>query len=797
MPPSAFPSSPGRSGRVHQLARAIVVLLGVGASVHAQTPSSPAQARLDASLALVAGQPTRKAAQSLPAAVLRTAPSEAEPTVAATIRFDSDAALPALRALGVRVGAVIGPIATADIPLTLLRKASEAPGVVFIEAAKPIYKRLSASVPATGAAGLRAGTPMNWTGATGAGVVVGIVDDGLDFRHGDFRKADGGTRLLGLWDMRESITASPPAGFTYGYECTPARINQAIEEGPTSTACSQPSTGNHGTHVGGIAAGNGQATGNGQAAFRLVGMAPLADIVAVNAIAGGVNNSNAVINGVTYVKAIAAAAGKPAVINLSLGSYLGNSRDGTSNYETALTAAGGPGAILVGAAGNEGSDPIRAVANLANGESVTVGYSIPSGKTGTVELWYPGANRWSVRVAKGDCKSDLIAADTPSYSVTTDCGEIGISNNAVSPLNDDRQIRVVFSGGASGQSPAGAWQITVQSVQGAGTVNMYGGEDGNGGVFTDHTTAVTSQILTDTCTATGVICVGAYVTRQEWTTLGGAPASNAGHGPIGDVANFSSRGPRRNCSNLSKCPAVLKPEIVAPGAMIMSALGRDAKDDPASTTRDVDGVHIAYNGTSMATPHVAGAVALLLQKMPQMTPSDVRAALFGNLQKTSFTPNSLPVYDPAVPNPSNADYAWGYGMMDIARAYASVGTGGTPTTAGITAQVNDAASGLTLAATIVPKASEAGQTLQVFVVALLPNGSIVVNDQGTWKPFTGLPVPAFMSATGNGAIQVPIFTNAPLRGVGLMGTQIIVGYGSDATQMITEQKFKPIHVFAN
>ena len=93
-------------------------------------------------------------------------------------------------------------------------------------------------MPATRADTLRAGIPAQWTGGTGKGVIVGIVDTGVDFRHRDFRKADGTTRILGLWDQRDTGAAgTPPPGYTYGGECTSAMINAAI--GGDAAACTQ------------------------------------------------------------------------------------------------------------------------------------------------------------------------------------------------------------------------------------------------------------------------------------------------------------------------------------------------------------------------------------------------------------------------------------------------------------------------------------------------------------------------------------------------------------------------------
>lgn len=746
------------------------------------TTPAGAAARLDAGLALLAAQP-QSAADLAPSIVKRNR-FAAEQSVAATLRFSGNI-LADLQALGVNVGSLSGNIATVDIPLSKIEAVAALPGVIFVELAKPVKARLDAAVSATRADTLRSGTAPNWTGTTGAGVIVGVVDDGVDFRHLDFRKADGSTRLLALWDMREAASGTPPSGFKYGMECTPEMLNQAIQEGKTSTACAQPSTGNHGTHVAGIAAGNGQGTGHNQPAYRFVGMAPQADIISANAIGGGVTSSNAVIDAVNYIKAKAQAAGKPAVVNLSLGSYYGN-RDGTSNYETALTNAGGKGFILTGAAGNEGDDPIRATAALKEGGSVTVNYKIPANKSGQrIEIWYPGTHQWSVQVATADgaCSSEAVAAGTPAYTKDTSCGSLTISNNDINPLNDDRQILVNFPKPEADTT----WQVTVSAVKGDGTLSMMGGEDSNGGVFTSHTEPVTAQILTDTCSSHTTICVGAYVTKQQWNALSGT-GSNTSHGPLGDLAKFSSRGPRRDCSNLAKCPQTLKPEILAPGAMIMSTLGQDAKDSDQSVM-EADGVHVAYNGTSMATPHVSGAIALLLQKNPNLTPDEVRKALFSNVQTNSYTPAGLPAFDAAVKLPNNANYGWGYGIMDVAKAFASLG--GSASTAQFTATASGTSSALTLNAHIAPESGDVGKTVKVYLAALLPNNQYFVNNQGAWQPLA-MPIAYFKSVEASAAgIDIPVSSGLDVSA--LVGTQILVGYGSDESDMLSRGKFKVIY----
>jgi subtilisin family serine protease len=642
--------------------------------------------KLDAPLRLFATQPDtgvqiyRERVQA-PAGVHKSASTgRLSVLIRLADNVDEAAAMAALRNAGANVRSQLGPIVTADIPVVAVQSIAALDVVASIELARPLKSRLNVSVPGTGAGSLRTGIAPTWTGLTGKGVVVGIIDDGIDFRHPDFRNVDGSTRLLGLWDQRPSGAAgSPPAGFKYGGECTPEMINAAISG--TAAACTQPSSGGHGTHVAGIAAGNGQATGLGQPGYRFIGMAPEADILSAS---GGEDSNASALDAIAWMKAKAEAAGKPLAINMSFGSYFG-ARDGTSNFEVGLSSAGGPGVVLVAAAGNEATDRLRAEGPLTQGGQLTFDVNVPAERrpgvpTSVVQLeaWYRGADSYSVIVEAPNCPaSQRIGADAPVVALETACGLISVVNGGPFASNDDRQVQVIMRNGQSPLLP-GIWRITFVGAQvtgGSATLSVVTGEDGNdmtiAAVNGVPPTGITTQILTDTSSAKRVIAVASYNTNYSWTTLPGTPSdAKPSAGPVGDLSDFSSRGPRRMCSNPVKCPQVMKPEITAPGALIMSALAVDKPVGPDdNAAREADGVHVALNGTSMATPHVTGAMALLLQRYPSLTPEDAKRALFSGVQKTSFTP-AVPAYSGADVPPA-PNYDWGYGVLDVAKAEAA------------------------------------------------------------------------------------------------------------------------------
>jgi subtilisin family serine protease len=641
----------------------------VSSLANAATPA-PAVQKYDAQLMPLMSPKGLSKIELYDRVFVETASDGITPTVRTLVRFTGDG-IARIKALGARVTSVSGDVAAVEVPLSNLKKMTELSDVVYVEAVKFIPQRLNKSVPATKATQLRTGTAPNFGGITGKGVIVGIIDDGLDFTHQDFRKTDGTSRLLALWDQRETGASGPvPTGFTYGGECDTASLSKARG---TVGACAQPSTGNHGTHVGGIAAGNGQQTGNGKAAYRFIGMAPEADILAANSIGGGVNAGDAVVDAITWMKAKAAAANKPIAINLSLGSYFG-SRDGTSNFERAMSNAGGPGVIIAAAAGNEGGDKIRAFGTISAGETKTVNFKWAESVTRSqrMEMWYPGTNKYAVRITGPNCDTGEFLAAGEFKSYTLSCGRLDITSGGVNATNDDRQLFVSFNVPNSQAAAVGNWTISIRGDEVSAPNTPFSltcAEDSGGLAFTSNIDySETPGILTDTSTATRNIAVASYNTNYSWETAAGPFEQNPNQGPLMDLSNFSSRGPRRSCSNLSKCPVVMKPEIAAPGAMIMAALGFDAKKPDNADTVESDGTRVAYNGTSMATPHVTGAIALMLQKDPTLTPEKVKELLFKNVQTNSFT-TGLATFNSATPdNPANPNYRWGYGILDIKAA---------------------------------------------------------------------------------------------------------------------------------
>ncbi|MFC4158356.1 S8 family serine peptidase [Chitinimonas lacunae] len=688
-----------------------------------------------------------------------------EVTLDLLVRFKAQG-LDNMRAYGATIGSVAGDIATVSLPFSRLEGLAALDGVMFIEASRPLKSRLTSSVAATGADLLRRQVGQDFEGASGRGVIFGVYDSGIDFRHPDFLRPDGSSRVLQLWELDS------------GLACDQATIDRAIREGRNSTACPHIDDVGHGSHVSSIGAGNGAASGS---PATHVGMAPEADIVMA---ADGGETTARLIDGVSRIKQYARTLGRPAVVNLSVGHFEGP-RDGTSNFERALSALAGRGLILVAAAGNEASLPLRAQGSIAAGEVVTASYRPVETPSSRLEMWYPGANRYSVRLRgyHGDtlrCETDFVAAGQ-QLILPAACGQGSIVSTEVNLNNDDRQVVIELTGQQMDQKPR--WEIDlradaaapgssfawIDTKEGGMFYGRYGTVDANG-----QRNGLTLETMAVPASAAEVIAVGAY-------SVNAAPAdpddATSRELAAGELADFSGRGPRRQCSNTSKCPPQMKPEIVAPGVNIDAVLAYDSQNP---------GFYQQGSGTSMASPHVAGAVALLLQKNPDLTPAEVRKALFSTARANAHT-GVLPRFDPAVALPATANIHYGYGLLDAAAAYRATPAYQPMRIAG---RLDGSAQAQSLTAEITPRLGDRGREVAVFVGVSLAGSWYMLDGPRGWQTLRW-PLNPAMRLKATEQFELPIYSG--LNTSGLSGSEVWVGYGVDMEAMQKEGQLVRIH----
>ena len=197
--------------------------------------------------------------------------SKTDPVVRVLMRYEGNIEL--LKKNKIKVESKIDNIFVVTFEISKLRNIAKIEGISKMTLGKPIKVELDKSTPKINAINAR-----NDFGYDGEGVIIGIIDTGIDITHEDFKNPDGTTRILYIWDQIVTTSDQTPSDITpgsyeYGTEWNSTQINNGT--------CTHSDNIGHGTHVAGIAAGNGRGTGNNQPANTYIGVAPKADIIVV------------------------------------------------------------------------------------------------------------------------------------------------------------------------------------------------------------------------------------------------------------------------------------------------------------------------------------------------------------------------------------------------------------------------------------------------------------------------------------------------------------------------------------
>jgi subtilisin family serine protease len=540
-----------------------------------------------------------------------------------------------LEAAGARIRTALPGIFTAFIPLSAVDAVSALAGVQKIEGAQIEEVENDVSVPTTNASLLRGAGP-TFTGLNGAGVIVGNIDTGVDYDHQDFKDALGNTRFLKIWDQTDAV-GPPAAGFGYGSDWTAADINAL-----TSRA---KDTHGHGSHTMGSIGGDGSQTAAGSApAFTYAGMAPMADLVAVDGSVTGSFSNTSMIDGINYIFQTATAFGKPAVANLSIGGSFGP-HDGSSTFEVAVDLMTGPGRAVVFSAGNDRGALIHAETNAtAGGAAITM--SCVNGnvlnRRFQINGWYNATEMVDVTVTTpngtviGPITLGTMNAAYPGTATAN--GAVYVENGVTLSTNGSPQIIIdVINQNAVTQNLTGTWTYTFTAVAlgvANGEVDLWRNFQSNSALAANFVIGNDSSAELVNAIGTGLntIAVAAWTSKRYWTDCDGTPNINFG-GAVnpGPISPFSSMGPTRDNRN--------KPEIAAPGSAIASVNSQDFLSTcPVAATALLPGLmHVMNQGTSMAAPHVTGAIGLLFQKYGYMTVAQVRSFLQTQAVVDGFT----------------------------------------------------------------------------------------------------------------------------------------------------------------
>lgn len=616
----------------------------IGATMLLAPASALAQASLSPRTAIAVASPTLLKLPAAQAAAVGAASSQLSAYV--TI----DPARTSWQQLGVTPIAENANTATVRLTLDALQRLAKQQGVEYIQITSGATQMLNLARQEAGTDQIHKGTDLP-KAYTGEGVVVGVVDAGFDYMHAAFRRpADGALRIKRVWEQSATTLdgASAPAKYGYGIELnTPELIEKAQGDSDSNS---------HGTHVAAIAAGS-DAYKDG----AYVGNAPDADIVLVALDLNASTNAD-ISNAVQYIFDYADEVGKPCVVNLSLGNQDGP-HDGTSTFDTMTDAMQGPGRLIVGAAGNHRTDAFHIDHTFATADAAPlrtfVKYKVaPSNSVsgGTIEIWGEKGVDFTVDIAaystfnKKDARSTTVY---PAEGVTdVDFGKYATGTwkvaSEVSPLNGKPHVVLTSALTSIRNNYAIALTVTPKT---AGRVNIWSdntylaleSRDIEGFSAPD---AASSTLCEIGGTGKRILTVGSYTTRNEYTTNGGQQATL--QETVGDLSSFSSYGPTVD--------GRMKPNITAPGCFIISAVSNnDASGNLMYAEYNENfGRYNQYGymqGTSMASPFVAGIVATWLQAYPQLTPEQLHEIVQNTARKDSFTATA-------------PDSNWGYGKIN-------------------------------------------------------------------------------------------------------------------------------------
>ena len=610
------------------------------------------QYKVDAGLIQIPGQPLIKKISE-------------EPTVKAVVIVPENTSVSSvLSGLDVEILTDMEGVGVITCPITVIEAIANLPQVQQVGFGDKVSPTMDYARPSGNVTEVQNG--FEYSGTThsfdGSGVVVGMMDIGMQANHLNFLNPDGTTRIQRLWHLN-----STNGRYT---EYTPSNISSFTTDTPNES---------HATHVAGIMGGSYSGTGhytvvtkpNGvsindvpEGNIPFYGVAPGGDL----ALAVGQLYGDNIIQGITNIIDYADMVKKPAVVNCSFGTSVGP-HDGTGYISAGLSRLG-KRAIICISAGNEGSSNLYAYKKLnatGNNRYLRTILTPQTVESAMVDIWT--ASNTVVPVQLGYVDSDrafhplinisqsgqtVSSSSNPNFSAkfngsVTMTSSVSAANNRFNVIMNIQNLKQL--GSAYLAISIGGDGLEGQEIYVYGNnIQLSNRMSESGATLSGFSAGSPGGSISDNACGENLITVGAYMSRTACAVLKKGYWFNSPDLTVGDIASFSSYGKNFQGKQL--------PIITAPGFEIVSSVSRYYIENGKASIDDMsgeakNGPNTDYwgqmSGTSMSCPFVTGSVALWLEACPTLNYEQVVEIL----ENTS-------TYDAALMD----DGRWGYGKID-------------------------------------------------------------------------------------------------------------------------------------